>query len=201
MNKLLPYAIAAVRFDQARRLYNKIGSDEPIEGLGALICATDVGDGILMRALNADGPMRRVLDSVNDAVVLAAGFAALYQKNENARPYIKLLLAREAFVAGGYLMDLAHTRQVKKGDKFHKLASISIASFAITASHTNKPAMHITGAAAVGINGVLAADYFKGWAEPESNILLGSGVQEVPGFRGIRALLHNRGLAAGSQKA
>jgi hypothetical protein len=46
--------------------------------------------------------------------------------------------------------------------------------------------MRLTGAAAVGINSILAYDYYRGWTQPECNVMLDTGVMEVPGFYGAR---------------
>jgi hypothetical protein len=175
-------AATAGRLLQARPLQKRISEGKSIQGTMAAIMAIDLGDGIGARRDGVDGPKRRALDSAVDSVLIATGLVSIWRKKPEARPYVAALAVREVFVGAGWAIDLATTKQVKKGDNLHKLASVSIAAFAMSATGESKTAMKITGAAAIGVNAVLAHDYYKGWTQPERNVILDTGVAEVPGF-------------------
>jgi hypothetical protein len=188
-------AATAGRLIQARSLWKRVDEEKPIKGTVAAILAIDLGDGIGARHAGVDGPRRRALDSMVDSIFIATGLTALWRKRPETRPYVAALAVREIFVGSGWAMDLGRSRQVKKGDDLHKLASGSIAAFAVAATSENKTAMQLTGAAAIGINSVLAYDYYKGWTQPERNVMLDTGVAEVPGFyearQALRSLRYN----------
>lgn len=178
--------LTAARLGQAADLAVRVMKKKPLFSATAAICAVDLGDGILAQQLGVDGPRRRALDSIVDSVIIGAGLATTYKMRPKARPYITALAAREAFIASGWAADLRKTKQVKKGDDFHKLPSLSIAAFCLAANHGSDRAMQVTGAAAIAINYALAFDYYKGWTDPTRNTVLDTGVQEVPGFYDAR---------------
>lgn len=178
--------LTAARLWQAVDLSKRILANRSTFGATAAICAVDLGDGILARKLSAEGPKRRALDSAVDATIITAGLLSTFKMRPKARPYIGTLIAREAFVGGGWALDLLATKQVKKGDDFHKLPSLSIAAFCLAANHGSERSMKITGIAAIAINGMLAFDYYKGWREPARTTMLDNGVVEVPGFYDAR---------------
>lgn len=181
--------LTAARLLQAADLSRRIETGKPT-GLATLgIIGVDVGDGVVARAGGVDGPKRRVLDSLIDSAIIASALFSTYRKRPAARPYVAMLAAREVFVATGWGADLLKTRQVKKGDAFHKLSSLAIAAFGVAANRENEKVMKATGWAAVGINTALAIDYYRGWTEPEHNVLLETGVVEVPGFSGPRQVI------------
>jgi hypothetical protein len=188
-------AATAARLVQVRPLWQRIADGRPINKTVAAIMAIDVGDGYGARNAGADGPKRRAMDSIVDSVFIATGLAALWRKQPESRPYVAALAAREAFVGSGWAMDLSRSRQVKKGDTYHKLASATIAAFAVAATSESSKATKIFGAAAIGINSVLAYDYYKGWTQPERNVMLDTGVVEVPGFyearQAVRTLIYD----------
>jgi hypothetical protein len=182
MKEQMYLAATAARLGQAVRLSRRIADGKSIVGTVGAIMAVDLADGIGARRAGVDGPKRRALDSATDAAIIATGLVSLYKKKPEARPYVGALAIREAFVGLGWAIDLAKTRQVKKGDDLHKLASGSIAAFSIAATSNSKSALRVTGLLAIGVNAVLAHDYYKGWTHPERNTILDTGVMEVPGF-------------------
>jgi hypothetical protein len=113
------------------------------------------------------------------------------RKKPETRPYLGLLAAREVFIGTGWAIDLAKSRQPKKGDKYHKLASGSVAMAGLTANNYSERAMKVTAGLAIAVNGLLAYDYLKGWTHPERNIILETGVAEVPGFYEPRKAMHS----------
>ncbi len=194
-----------LRLSQTMDLTRRIKRGKPT-GLATLaIIGVDIGDGMAARRGGVDGPKRRVLDSVLDSAIITSALTATYRKRPAARPYIAMLAAREVFVASGWATDLLKTRQVKKGDVFHKLPSLAIAAFGVAANRDNKKVMKAAGWTAVGINMALAIDYYKGWAQPEHNVVLDNGVEEVPGFSVPRRAIgkfmaaRNSQLETGSQ--
>lgn len=182
MKEALFTAITAGRLIPALMLSRRIESHQPIAGLMAGIVIADLLDGVEARQHDADGPVRRVADSLVDMVSIGLGMSALYRSNPTARPYILALAARETFVSVGNTINYAKTGEVLKGDNLHKLASLSIASYALAANRGNKTATHATGLMAVAINYRLAADYYASWKHPQRGRLLERGLREVPGF-------------------
>ena len=195
--------LTAARLLQGADLSRRVKKGKPIKAATAAIIAVDLLDGVLARKLDSDGPRRRIADSVVDSGIIAAALAAMHKKHPKARPFIGALAARELFVAGGWALDLAKSRQAKKGDVFHKLPPLTIAAFGVAAHHGSERTMKRTGAVAVGVNALLAYDYFKGWTDPSRTRTLDNGVQEVAGFYDARAAIYRMGstlpqLEAGS---
>jgi hypothetical protein len=186
-------AVTTGRLWQAADYYKRVTSGRSVKLASALIVGIDVSDGVKSRQLGVDGPKRRALDSVVDSVIISAALTSIYKKHPEARPYVGMLALREAFVGSGWALDLQKSRQVKKGDKFHKLPSLSLAAFGLAAHHGSEKAMRVTGAAALGINAALAYDYFKGWTQPDRNVMLDTGVAEVPGFYNARMAVSKLG--------
>ena len=174
--------LTVARAGQAVDLYKRVMDEKSVKAATAAIMAIDLFDGILARKLGVDGPKRRLSDSVMDSAIIAAGLASSYRKHPAARPYLGLLAAREAFVATGWITDLIRSNQPKKGDDYHKLASGSVAVACLAANHGGEKAMKVASVAAIAVNGMLAYDYFKGWTNPDRNVILETGVAEVPGF-------------------
>ncbi len=145
LNEAGVLGLTAARLYQAVDLSKRTMAGRSIKAATAAIIAVDLADGIVARGLGVDGPKRRLLDSVVDSVIITAGLASTYRKIPKARPFIGLLAAREAFVASDWAIDLAKSRQPKKGDNFHKLPSLSIAAFGVAANHGSERAMRVTG--------------------------------------------------------
>lgn len=182
--------LTAARLFQGARYSKRVKDGKPIKAATAAIIAVDLLDGILARWAGADGPKRRAADSMVDSAIIGQSLLAGYQKHPKARPYIGALAAREIFVASGWALDLSKSRQVKKGDDFHKLASLAIAAFGVAAHHGSERMMKSAGALAFSVNAVLAYDYFRGWTDPKRTRMLDSGVVEVAGFFDARVALH-----------
>lgn len=122
------------------------------------------------------------------------GLAATHQKHPKARRYAGALAAREAFVGLGWAVDLASSKQVKKGDDWHKLPSLAVAAFGLAAHHGSERTMKHTGRLAFAVNAALAYDYFKGWTKPEERTRkLDTGVVEVAGFYDARKAIWKLG--------
>jgi hypothetical protein len=183
--------LTAARIAQGVDLARRIKAGKPIVGATAAILAVDLLDGILARWLGADGPTRRAVDSATDSGIIALAGVAAFQKHPKARPYLGVLAARELFVASGWAVDLATSRQVKKGDDFHKLPSLSIAAFGLAIHHGSERTMKNTGAVAIAVNMALAYDYYKGWRDPNRTRMLDTGVAEVAGFYDARKFLYD----------
>ncbi|HEY5442400.1 MAG TPA: CDP-alcohol phosphatidyltransferase family protein [Candidatus Saccharimonadales bacterium] len=179
-------AATAGRLVQGRSLWKNIAEGKSIKGIMATILISDQTDGMGAKFFGADGPKRRALDSAVDATLIATGLVALWRERPRSRPYVAALAAREVFVGAGWAADLAKSKQVKQGDFFQKTASGSIAAFALAATSESSMALKIFGSAAVAVNGVLAYDYYKGWTQPERNVMLDTGVAEVQGFYDAR---------------
>jgi hypothetical protein len=188
-------AATAGRLVQAKPLWQRITEGKSIKRTMAAILVSDQVDGMAAKLVNADGPARRALDSTVDSALIATGLVSLWRERPRSRPYVAALAVREVFVGAGWAADLAKSRQVKQGDIFQKVASGSIAVFALAATGESQLALRVAGAAAVAVNGVLAYDYYKGWTQPERNVMLDTGVAEVPGFydarRAIRSLKYD----------
>lgn len=181
-----------VRLWQAADLHKRVVEGRPIKAATLGIMFVDLGDGILARLLGIDGPRRRAMDSVADAAQIVAGMSATYRKNPVSRPYIGVLAAREAFVASGWMLDLAKTGQVKKSDDYHKAAPNPLVAFGYAANNFGEGATHVTGALAVGVNVALAYDHARSWLDPSRNTMLDTGVEQVPGFQGARDAIRQR---------
>lgn len=184
-------AATAGRLYQALDYSKRVKEGRPVKGLTAAIIGIDIADGIIARKLGLETPNRRVVDSVVDSAIITTGLWSTHKKYPNSRPFTIALAAREAFVGAGWALDLKSSKQVKKGDDFHKLPSLSIAAFCLAANHGSERAMKLTGVAAVAINTALAYDYYKGWTEPERNRVMDNGVEEVPGFYDVRVAASN----------
>lgn len=175
-------AATAGRLYQAYDYAKKVKHGKSVLGATAAIIAVDQADGMVARKMGVDGPKRRALDSVVDAVIIGAGLASVYKKNKKARPYVGALAVREAFVATGWALDLAKSKQVKQGDISYKLPHLTKAAFCLAANQGSDKAMHVTGAIALAVNAQIAWDYYKGWTDPKRQTMLDTGVVQVPGF-------------------
>lgn len=183
--------LTAVRLAQGIDYARRVKAGKSIIGSTIGIVVVDLLDGIIARKLGVDGPARRGADSATDAGIIAAGLWSTYKKHPEARPYVGALAAREIFVASGWALDLAKSRQVKKGDDFHKLPSLSIAVLGLAAHHGSERTMRNTGRAALAINAALAWDYYKGWTDPRRTRTLDTGVTEIAGFYDARKFLYD----------
>lgn len=119
------------------------------------------------------------------------GMAAIaaYKASETSRPYIAAIAAKEAFVTTGNTLHYLKEREVIKGNKLHKLSSLSIAACGIALSHGDDQAIHTTGRAATAINYALSADYYAAWRGHTSPDGQDNAVRETPGLQAISGLL------------
>lgn len=189
--EILFAGLTVARLVQGGGYYKKVRDGKSVIGATAAILGVDLLDGIVARKFGADSPARRAADSATDAGIIAAALVATYRKHPEARQYTTALAAREVFVATGWALDLAKSRQVKKGDDFHKLPSLAVAAFGLAAHHGSEKVMKATGAAAITVNALLAYDYFKGWTDPSRTRKLDTGVVEVAGFYDARKMLYD----------
>lgn len=178
--------ITAGRLWQAWDYAKKVKQGKSVLGATAAIIAVDQADGMVARKLGVDGPKRRALDSVVDSVIIGAGLVSVYKKNKKARPFVGALALREAFVATGWALDLAKSKQVKQGDVSYKLPHLTKAAFCLAANQGSDRAMKVTGAIALAVNAQIAWDYYKGWTDPDRQTMLDTGVVQVPGFYDAR---------------
>lgn len=183
--------VTAGRLWQAWDYAKKVKQDKSVLGATAAIVAVDQADGMVSRKLGVDGPKRRALDSVVDSVIIGAGLASVYKKNKKARPFVGALAVREAFVAAGWALDLAKSRQVKQGDISYKLPHLTKAAFALAANQGSDRAMRVTGAIALAVNAQIAWDYYKGWTDPDRQTMLDTGVVQVAGFYDARQAVNS----------
>lgn len=185
----LAVASTFLRLAQGLDLARRVNKGKPVIAATLGVMAVDLLDGIILRRLGLDGPSRRAADSATDAGIIAMGLAATYKKHPQSRPYVASLAAREVVIGAGWAVDLARSRQVKKGDDFHKLPSIAIAAFCTAAHHGSDRSMRNTGRAALAVNLWLGYDYLKAWSDPSRTRMLDNGVAEVPGFHDARVFI------------
>jgi hypothetical protein len=86
--------------------------------------------------------------------------------NPVTKPYIAGIAIRDATVSGINAVHYLKSGEVVQGHGPHKLGSLSVALFAVTATYDNETATKLTGLAANTINAGLAIDYFKNVLEP-----------------------------------
>ena len=187
----LMLAATAGRLYHAWDYTKRVREGRSVSGLTLSVMGIDLADGIVARRIGVETPKRRVADSVVDSAIITTGLWVAHKTRPKSKPFIYALATREAFVATGWAYNLATTKQVKKGDDWHKLPSISIAAFCVAANQSSDRVMRLAGCAAVAINTALAYDYYKGWTEPSRNRVMNNGVEEVPGFYDARVAATN----------
>lgn len=182
--------VTAARLLQGVGYSKKVIEGKPVLGSTLQIMGVDLADGIISRKLGVDGPKRRALDSAVDGAIIGGALLATLYKRKELRIYTTALLARELFVGAGWVADLKGSKQVKKGDDYHKLASISVAAYGLAANQGNRKTAVMAAIPAIAINTQLAIDYWRGWKSPETNKPLKNNVQEVQGFYRPRQVIN-----------
>ncbi|MDB5168921.1 MAG: hypothetical protein JWO41_277 [Candidatus Saccharibacteria bacterium] len=133
---------------------------KPVLGSMAIFLLADHFDGVLARKMGVDTPKRRVIDAMVDRAAIAMNFAALAVVNEEARPFIGLLAAREAVVGMANWHVLKETGAVVQGAGAQKLGSLSVALFGVAGAQYPE-FTDAAGIATVAINTVLATEYVE----------------------------------------
>lgn len=186
MKEVLASVATLGRVVQAPSLYKKIANKEPVTPTVLSIMALDQLDGMVFRRLNTDGRQRRIADTIADSAIMVTGLTATVVKNPKTRPYAMALVARGAFVGVGTALHLAKGGDYLKGDLGHKLAPASIAASAIAANSENNAVFHSLAIASVGLNSVLAYDYWKGWREEDYTSPITDNTASLPSFGIVR---------------
>jgi phosphatidylglycerophosphate synthase len=98
----------------------------------AAIVLTDIVDGILARAVNGDSGPRRVIDALVDRVLIITALLAYSAHSHACIVACCILIIKESTAAAANLSALIYTRSILVGDKWHRVASLSVALFGAT---------------------------------------------------------------------
>ncbi len=181
--EILCLGMTAARLCQAYSLYKRVKAQESTYGTVAGIIAVDLADGMIARRMGVDTPKRRMADAVVDRITTGAGFLAAAQEHPETRPIVGALAAREIVVGAGNAINLARNQEtLKGGGAAHRLAGLSIAAFGLSLNMNSRRVTKYSGAAAVGINLLLATDYVKAWKNDDFGEVNDEGVRVIPGF-------------------
>lgn len=164
--------VTALRYGIAEHVARRVESEEDITLGMATLVAADVLDGIVLRHLDLDTPVRRLADGVLDYLSIARVGGSIASKYPETRPYFGILAARTVLVGGLNAVHQYKTDEVTKSSKRHRLTTLSVAGFALAAVEGSSRATKIAGSLMAGIAVANLPSYFRGL-----------GVKHPSGFR------------------
>lgn len=151
-----------------------------------MFLVADIADGVLARKLDVDTPLRRFTDAAVDRVSIFRAAQAMSKVNPAAKPYFALLGVRDLAATTANTVHYLRTGEAVQGDGLHKLGSMSVAMFALSASTANELLTNIAGVASTAIYGGLALDYINNAIEPHGFVK--DGVRHIKPKLGLAAL-------------
>ena len=144
-------AITGARYLLDENLARRVNEGKPIGLRMAVVVASDIIDGMLLRHFNADTPIRRVADGAVDHASMARVGYAISKKYPEATLSTKLLTARAIGVGALNLLHYTKTKEVKKGRNKQRLTNLATAAFAVVATKGNEPLTNAVGLVANGV--------------------------------------------------
>lgn len=123
-----------------------------------LFIAADVFDGVLARRFEADGPSRRVLDSIVDRIAIDACLVAAWVSG--AMPLLILcgLLARDLYLASLCRKMVRERKVAIKADWLYRSLNLGVAGWALLAPFISQGARTVLAALLLGFSLVVARD-------------------------------------------
>lgn len=127
--------------------------------VGAVVAA-DILDGVVARKLEVDTNARRIADAAVDRASIITAFGAAISSDPSILAWYAPLAVRGGVIATGSNLCFWLRSKLVLGGNFHKLASLSQATFGIALVNDAPPNVMLPVAAATyGINAVSGADY------------------------------------------
>jgi phosphatidylglycerophosphate synthase len=136
-----------------------LGISPPLTAVAlAAFVLADLYDGVLARQLSADGPSRRVLDSVVDRISIWAVFIAVVLAGYLSVVLLALLLLRDLY-CGVLCYEMLRKRNVAiRADWLYRALNLMLAAWVVIAPTTTSATRSILFLAVLGFSIFVAAD-------------------------------------------
>jgi phosphatidylglycerophosphate synthase len=118
----------------------------------------DIYDGVLARALNADDPARRALDSIVDRVSVWTVLVILSVLGYLNPILLALLMVRDLYCAWWCYQMVSRQRVAIKADWLHRGLNLAVAAWVISATLTNDAQRSVTFALVIVLSIIVAID-------------------------------------------
>ena len=154
--------VTVARLGIAEWVARRVRAEESIYLPLATFVAADILDGVLLRKVDMDTPVRRVTDGVVDQLSIARVAYETAQKHPETRKHIAALALRAAAVGAANIWHLQKTGEVTKAGNKQRLMGLAAAAFAAIASRGQTAHTEAAGAAMLAVGVITGESYFRG---------------------------------------
>ena len=154
--------VTVARLGIAEWVARRVRAGESIYLPLASFVAADILDGVLLRRVGMDTPVRRAADGIVDQLSIARVAYETAQKHPETRKYIAALALRVAAVGVANALHLRKTGEVTKAGNKQRTMGLAAAAFASVASRGQRAHTEVAGVAMLAVGAITGEGYFRG---------------------------------------